>query len=261
MSELRFDDAAAKGLVALYVTPDVAAQREEFVRALAPRPGERVLDVGCGPGFLARKVAEAVGPEGAVRGIDISESLLAVARGHCADLPWVELTKSDATQLPYPDADFDAVISTQVLEFVPDVDTALAQVRRVLRPGGRAVIVDTDWDSVVWSSADRARMDRILLAWEAHSAHAHLPSTLARRLRAAGFHVRAVRVLPLFNAVLDENAFSARITDLIVKFVVSRGGVSQAEADAWVSDLRRAAERGEYFFSLNRYLFIADRSS
>ena len=260
MGELRFDDAAAKGLVALYVTPDVAAQRDEFVRALAARPGERVLDVGCGPGFVARSLADAVGPEGAVRGVDISEPLLGIARSHCAGLPWVELAKSDATGLPYPDAHFDAVISTQVLEYVADVDAALAQIRRVVRPGGRAVIVDTDWDSIVWHSPDPARMGKILLAWEGHAADVRLPRTLANRLRAAGFRVDSQRVLPLFNPAYDENTYSARIIDMIVAFVVRRGGVSQAEADAWARDLRRAGERGDYFFSLNRYLYVSHKA-
>ena len=259
MAEMRFDGAAAKGLVALYVTPDVAAQRAEFVRTLAPRAGERVLDVGCGPGFMVRAIGEAVGPAGAVRGIDISEPLLGVAREHCADLPWIEVAEAGAMELPFPDGHFDAAISTQVLEYVPDVDGALAQMHRVLKPGGRTLIVDSDWDSVVWHSADRARTARILDAWEAHVADGHLPSTLARRLRAAGFRVREQRVLPLFNPAYDENTFSARIAGMIVAFVVRRGGVSQEEADAWFADLKRAGERGEYFFSLNRYVFVADK--
>ena len=259
MAEMRFDATAAKGLVAMYLTPDVVAQRGEFLRTLAPRSGERVLDVGCGPGFVARAIGEAVGPTGAVRAIDISEPLLAAAREHCADLPWVEVLEGGATQLRFPDAHFDAVICTQVLEYVPQIGEALAQMHRVLKPGGRAVIVDTDWDSVVWNSPDRARMTRILDAWEAHVADSHLPPKLANHLRAAGFHVREQRVLPLFNPGYGENIFSAHLIGLISAFVVRRGGVTQAQADAWVADLKRAGERGEYFFSLNRYVFVAGK--
>ena len=104
MSELHFDDAAAKRLLALYRTPDVARTREAFLRALAPQPGERVLDVGCGPGFLAGLIADAVGPSGAVTGIDVSEPLLAVARSHCANKPWVVLQHGDAMRLAFADA-------------------------------------------------------------------------------------------------------------------------------------------------------------
>ena len=98
MSELHFDDAAAKRLLALYTTPDVARTREAFLRALAPQPGEHVLDVGCGPGFLAGLIADAVGPSGAVTGIDVSEPLLAVARSHCANKPWVVLQHGDGSR-------------------------------------------------------------------------------------------------------------------------------------------------------------------
>src|SRR5207245_9577255 len=114
MTELHFDDEAAKQLVAAYVTPDVVALREQFLRVLGPRPGERVLDVGSGPGFLAAAIAEAVGSTGAVSGVDISEGLLAVARSHCARQPWVEFRYADATRLPFADHEFDAAISTQV---------------------------------------------------------------------------------------------------------------------------------------------------
>ena len=80
MTELRFDEEATKRLLALYVTPDMVSQRGEFLRALDPKSGERVLDVGSGPGFLAGAIAAAVESRGAVHGVDVSEPLLAVAR-------------------------------------------------------------------------------------------------------------------------------------------------------------------------------------
>ncbi len=260
MTELHFDDEAAKQLVAAYVTPDVVALREQFLRALGPRPGERVLDVGSGPGFLAAAIAEAVGSTGAVSGVDISEGLLAVARSHCAHQPWVEFRHAEATKLPFADRDFDAAISTQVLEFVRDVPAALAEIHRVLRPGGRVVVVDTDWDSIVWHSPDRERMNRILAAWEEHATDSYLPRTLARRLQSAGFRLESQQVIPIFNPTYDRNSFSNRIMDLIASFVIGRNGITREEAEAWAGELRQSGERGEYFFSLNRYLFLATRA-
>jgi len=259
MTELHFDDEAAKQLVAAYVTPDVVALREQFLRALGPRPGERVLDVGSGPGFLAAAIAEAVGSTGAVSGVDISEGLLAVARSHCAHQSWVEFRHAEATKLPFADQEFDAAISTQVLEFVRDVPAALAEIHRVLRPGGRVVVVDTDWDSIVWHSPDRERMNRILAAWEEHAADSYLPRTLARRLQSAGFRLESQQVIPIFNPTYDRNSFSNRIMDLIASFVIGRNGITREEAEAWTGGLRQSGERGEYFFSLNRYLFLATR--
>ena len=259
MSELQYDEAATKRLLNAYVTPDVIGQREQFLGALAPRPGERVLDIGSGPGFLAAGIGEAVGPSGAVYGVDISEPLLAVARSHCAHQSWVEFRRADATQLPFSDNEFDAVISTQVLEYVRDVERALAEICRVVRPAGRVVIVDTDWDSIVWHSSNRERMNRILAAWEEHATDSRLPRTIASKLGRVGLRVESQRVIPLFNPAFDPNSYSNRIIDLIVPFVTGRNGITGEEAEAWARELRQSGESADYFFSLNRYLFLAKK--
>jgi ubiquinone/menaquinone biosynthesis C-methylase UbiE len=260
MGVLQFDDEAAKQLIAVYVTPDVVAQRNDFLQVFAPRSGERVLDVGSGPGFLASAIAVAVGPSGLVRGVDISEPFVTAARATCAHQSWAEFQHGDATRLPFPNGSFDAAVSTQVLEYVSEVDRALAELHRVVRAGGRVAILDTDWDSIVWHSPDRARMDRVLEAWEAHAADSHLPRTLANRMRAAGFEVEPPRVLPLLNPTYNENTYSNRMIDMIARFVAGRGGITTDEARAWAEDLRQLGERGEYFFSLNRYAFVARKS-
>lgn len=68
----------------------------------------------------------------------------------CADQSSVEFHLGDATRLPFPENHFDAAVSSQVFEYLSDVPTALAEMWRVLRPGGRVLIHDTDWDSIVW---------------------------------------------------------------------------------------------------------------
>lgn len=259
MTILHYNSEEAQRLLALYVTPEIVAQRHHFLQVFAPRLGERILDVGSGPGFLAAAMAEAVGATGAVSGVDISEPLLAVARTHCAPYPWVDFQHSDATQLPFPADAFDAIVSTQVLEYVREVDTALAELHRVVRAGGRVALMDTDWDSLVWHTPNPARMRRILAVYTAHAADCYLPRTLAKRLRHAGFHVEAPQVLPLLSTTYDPNAYSNRSIDGIAAFVAGREGITQEEADAWAHDLRQFAEHGEYFFSLNRYIFLATK--
>lgn len=254
-SDLFSQESAARELEAVYTTPDVVAQRLEVLRALSVAPGEHVLDVGVGPGFLAADVARAVGAHGRVCGIDVSESMLALARVRCDALP-VDLRLGDALRLPYSDATFDAAVSTQVYEYVADVDAALRELRRTLKPDARVVILDTDWDSIVWNSRDRARMERVLEAWAAHCAHPRLPRALARHLQAAGFEVRARSVVPVFNPVADPNTYSHGIARFIARFVAARDGMA-SEAQLWTEDLQAAADAGEYFFSLNRYLFVA----
>ncbi len=254
---LKFDEEASRHLEAIYVTPDVIAQRKAVLRALELRPGERVLDIGSGPGFLASEMAGAVGSSGRVRGIDVSESMIAMSRARCAGLSRVEFQLGDATRLSFPDGDFDVVVSTQVYEYVSDTRTALAESYRVARPGGRLLILDTDWDSIVWHTADRPLMNRVLAAWEEHLVDPHLPRTLTSKLKQAGFHLQHREVIPLFNPEYDENTYSYRAIDVIAGFVAGRQGITQEEAAAWAEGLHAVGSAGTYFFSLNRYLFLA----
>ena len=156
---LDFDEENARRLEAVYMTPDVIDQRRAIRAALSLQPGERVLDIGSGPGFLAAEMAAEVGPDGRVHGIDSSEIMLASARRR--DAP-VEYGTGDALALPFPDEQFDVAVCTQVYEYVEDIAAALAEARRVLRTGGRLLVLDTDWDSIVWHSGDRERMERVL---------------------------------------------------------------------------------------------------
>ena len=184
-----FDEDMTRRVVEVYTTPDVVAQRDATLEILDPQLGERVLDIGSGPGFLAAGIASRVGESGAVSGIDLSEPMIAYASGLAAAPGAAPMTfvLGDATALDFPDQSFDAVVSTQVYEYVPDIATALAEVHRVLVPGGRVLILDTDWDSVVWHTSDRERHARVMSAWHEHLADPWLPRTLspATRVRRA----------------------------------------------------------------------------
>jgi SAM-dependent methyltransferase len=256
---LEFDEETARRVEAVYMTPDVVAQRDEVRAALALKPGEAVLDIGSGPGLLAQELAEAVGAGGRVRGVDRSADILAMASRRCADLPWVEFAAADATTLPYPDASFDAAVSTQVYEYVADIPAALAELHRILRPGGRAAILDTDYGSLVLHSDDTARMARVLAAWDEHFLHPGLPRILSPHLRAAGFALRQRGAIPLFNTDCGPDTFSHGMIGIVAAFVAGRNGVSKDEAEAWAAELRELGRQGRYFFSLNRYLFVADK--
>jgi arsenite methyltransferase len=254
---LAFDEDNARRVEAVYMSPDVVAQRRAIRRELALQPGENVLDVGSGPGFLTSEMALEVGPAGRVHGIDPSESMLALARrrDRAPDAAPVELQVADALELPFAGASLDAVVSTQVLEYVDDVPAALEEARRVLRPGGRLLVLDTDWDSIVWHATDERRMRRVLSAWNEHLADPHLPRRLPAMLREAGLALRACTVIALLNRGRDPASFSTGLTEMIATYVNGRGGVSRGEALAWAQDV---ADMGDdAFFSLNRYVFVA----
>jgi ubiquinone/menaquinone biosynthesis C-methylase UbiE len=124
----------------LYFVPAIGEPvATELLRAAALRPGERVLDVGCGTGIVARLAAEAVGSEGSVAGLDVEPGMLAVARSAAAGrgIEWIE---ASAESIPLPDESVDVVLCQMSLQFVPDRPRALEEMRRVLVPGGRFVL-------------------------------------------------------------------------------------------------------------------------
>jgi ubiquinone/menaquinone biosynthesis C-methylase UbiE len=256
---IQFDEETSRKVESLYLTPDVIAQRGQVLKALALRKGERVLDIGSGPGLLTYDMAASVGRDGHVCGIDISEDMLTLSRKRCADQPWTEFRKADATNLPYPDDSFDAAVSTQVYEYVVDIPVALAELYRVARPGGRVVVIDTDYGSLVIHTENKSRMERLLSAWDEHFVHAGLPRTLSRRLRDAGFIIRQRDAIPMFNPEYRENTYGKGLLAIMATFAVGRKGVSREEADAWLAEFDELNKQGEFFFSLNRYLFVADK--
>jgi ubiquinone/menaquinone biosynthesis C-methylase UbiE len=254
---LEFDEDAAREIQRLYSTADIVKQRAEVLALLRLRPGDHALDVGSGPGFMVASMADAVGTCGVVRGLDQSAAMNAVAREVNAPRPWVSIDEGDALALPYRDAAFDAAVSTQVYEYVVDIPAALAELRRVIRPGGRVIILDTDWDSVVWHATDRERHLRIMTAWEEHLVHPRLPRTLAGHLRRAGFRVTDRSLIPLFNPKYELDTYSGLNMQIIGRYVTGRHGLTSADVDAWKTDLRALGEQDDYLFSINRYCFLA----
>jgi ubiquinone/menaquinone biosynthesis C-methylase UbiE len=112
-----------------------------LVELAAPGPGERVLDVACGTGIVARRAVSRVGSRGKVVGVDINEGMLEVARKVSADIyPAIEWHQGDATDMPLPDRAFDVVFCQQGLQFVPDRPAALGEMHRVLVQNGHLAL-------------------------------------------------------------------------------------------------------------------------
>ena len=254
MNGLKFTEEVASQLERNYLTKDVVAQRSETIKQLALSEGERVLDIGSGPGFLCESIADIVGRDGAVVGVDISSDL--VARCKKGNPPeWLSYEVGDATQLALPDASFDVVVSTQVAEYIPDVNRALSEAFRVLKRGGRALFIATDWDAIVWHSETPDRMALVLKSWEAHCAHPHLPRSLGNRLVSAGFRLDGASVFPILNLQWDDAAYSKGLAGFVRYFVERKHEVPPEDLREWYNEFSRLSEAGAYFFSGNRYIF------
>ncbi|MEY7847836.1 methyltransferase domain-containing protein [Natrarchaeobius sp. A-rgal3] len=251
---IEYDEAEARHEELIYETGE-AADRRRFVReALDLEGDERVLSIGCGPGFEPAELAPIV--DGEVVGVDRSEAMLALASRRCNDSPNVTLTTGDATDLPIADESADAATVVQVYQYVDDLEAAIDELARVLRPGGRAMVYHTDWDSLVWRSTNRARAKRVLEAFFEHCPRPHLGSELAEPLREGGLVVDRVEPNCLLDTRLEEGTFAYHLMEGVAKYVVDRDAVDPDMAEAWIEDLRALEATGGTFFSLTQYGYL-----
>jgi len=256
---IQYDEAWSQRLIQIYSTPDVVQQRRIILSTLNLQPSERILDIGSGPGLLVEDIARFVGPGGSICGIDISGAMVALSQQRCSHLPQVELREGDATALPYDDDEFDAAVSIQVYEYIEDIETCLKELYRVLKPGGRALVMCTDWDTLLWNTEDRERMQHILTTFEAHCADPRLPRKFTSKLRDAGFDLSKYDVYTMLNPEFDENTYSHGIIDFIASYVSGKNAVSEEEIKAWANELREKGQVGDYFFSISRYIFVVSK--
>jgi SAM-dependent methyltransferase len=155
-----------KGMEATAEWPAVRQLRAWERTHLALQAGERLLDVGCGFGDVAIALAADVAPSGAVIAIDASEAMLSAGRQRAAEADVsVDFRIGDAGALPLPDGSVDACRCERALQWVPNPDRALAEMLRVLRPGGRLSVIETDWRSLLFDLPDRAAADAVSRAF------------------------------------------------------------------------------------------------
>jgi ubiquinone/menaquinone biosynthesis C-methylase UbiE len=212
----------------------------------ALRPGWRVLDVACGTGLISFRAAEIVGGTGWVVGTDLSGEMVERARRGAAlrDIRNVSFERSDAEALPLADASFDAALCGLGLMYVPDPLAALCEMRRLLRPGGRAA-------AAVWGARRQCGWAEIFPITDARVASEVCPmffqlgtgDMLARTFQAAGFtEVRPERLVTTLRYASAEAALSA---------VFSGGPVALAYS-RFDAATRRAVE-AEYLDSIAAY--------
>lgn len=223
------------------------------------RAGERLLDVGCGTGEAALTLAGAVGPDGEVVGIDASESMLAVARGRATGTASpMRFTLGDARALAEPDGSFDAVRSERTLQWVADPGAAVAEMARVLRPGGRLTLIDTDWSTLALEVGDATVTTGVR---EALRTERNRPSNVGRRLgalvRAAGCDVTAettaVQVWTDWDPDLSPTPAGCFPMRSLADDLVARGQIGAAAAEDLVTTIHDAARRGRFTMRLTMF--------
>jgi SAM-dependent methyltransferase len=212
--------------------------KQQALVALDLQPGQAVLDMGCGPGTDLPILAEAVTSAGSVIGVDHAATFVEEARERVADTPWVQVRVGDAHQLPLEDHSVDRARADRVIQHVEDPAAALAEFRRVLRPGGIAVVAEPDWDTLATAPGDlevNRAFNRFVCAVRVRNAI--VGRQLAGLAEGAGLEVLDVfastpllRDFRLASKIYGLNRNTAR--------AVEAGYIDPAAAERWVAELK-----------------------
>jgi arsenite methyltransferase len=227
--------------------PGGVAQRLAVIQSLSLVPGHAVIDIGCGGGHMVREFALAIGNKGRVIGLDVSKEQVDSASNHCHGLEVAECHVGDVTNMTFGDACFNQAASIRTLEYVDDVSAALAEIHRVLKPGGLVAMVSVLWDHFRFHGANTQLNDKILDAFRAHCPHQMLPMTLPKMLANSGFSGAAQKPVTIFETSLNENSYGYWVSKLVAAFVVGEC-INKADAELWLNQLQQAADDGSFGF-------------
>jgi len=185
-----YSGTAAELYQSFFVPAIATPASDELLRTADLRAGERVLDVACGTGIITRAAAEQVGQTGTVTAIDLAPDMLEVAKATPAAGAPIEWHQADAASLPLPDASYDVALCQMGVMFMEDRTGALAELHRVLTPGGRVVINTPGRIQPLFKAMEQAIVEHIgpeLGAFVSAVFSMHDPSALAALLDDTGF--------------------------------------------------------------------------
>jgi len=254
---LKKQSTEAEELEKSYQLPEIVRQRQHTLNRLSVKRGEQILDVGCGVGFLSYEIALQTGDSGRVSGIDQNSEMIRHANKRCENLRNTEFSEANANELPFPEESFDAACCTQVLLYVKDVAQVISEIKRVLKPAGRIIIVETDWRGVVLNSDYDSITRKIFSAWDAAVPSPNLPVRLGPLLVDNGFYNVDVEPIPILNTEYTPSQFSHGMMNWITRNALKKGVITKEQSQKWLDDLDEKGKSGNYFFCVNRFLFSA----
>jgi len=230
---------------------------------LALGDGLRLLDVGCGLGEAALALAQDLGVQGEVVGVDCSAAMVRVARANASTAPCrVRFTLGDACALEESDDSFDVVRSERTLQWLTNPVAAVAEMARVVRPQGRISLIDTDWSTFAIDVGDDVLAARVRDAMREERGRA---SNIGRRLhdlvRDVGFEpiasTRATQTWTSWNpndSPAPDGCFSMRS---LADDLVARNQLAAEDCDRFVTTIQEAAFRDQFSMSLTMYAVVA----
>jgi len=242
--------------------PAMQYARRRSIERLEIADGARILDVGCGAGDDARAMAALVGSSGRVTAIDVDPVMLAeaVRRSEGLSLP-LDFRRADVYELAEPDAAFDGSRAERVFLHLAEPERALAQMVRVVRPGGTVVVLERDIETrtIDVPGASRAVTRRIVNFWCDRFLNGWIGRQLPRLFLQAG--IRDVAIEPVTVVDTDFAAFDAQY-DLtrIVRRAEEAGAVTREDGTRWLAELEAVVKAGSFFTSMTNFIVSGRRA-
>jgi len=230
---------------------------------LALRPGQRLLDVGCGLGDAAIALSADLGEHGEVVGVDGSKVMIAEAQVRAASARCgTRFVVGDAGALDEPDDSFDAVRSERMLQWVPDPGRAVAEMARVVRPGGLVCLTDTDWSTYYIDIGDPGLAQRVR---DTFGVERHRPTTVGGRLtslaEAVGLRAlaetTATHVCSQWDPDVSPRPDGWAPMAVVADELIAAGQLAADERDQFVQSVEDAARRGHFTMSLTMHALVA----
>jgi SAM-dependent methyltransferase len=237
-------------LIAFDGRPDSVRVRHRSYELLQVERGSRVVDVGCGGGTAVAELA-ALGAD--VVGIDAAEEAVVFARERH---PGHRFEVGDALRPPFPDGSLDGYRAEKLYHALDDPDKACAEARRVLVPGGRIVLLGQDWESFVVESDDPVLTRTIMTAAADDMVHGRVARRYRNLLLDTGFDDVSCEV---HTAVLTDPGLALFTVTRMATGAVRAGALSEAQADAWLDDQRRRADRDRLLVAMPLFLAAGRR--
>ncbi|MGW1715330.1 methyltransferase domain-containing protein [Streptomyces sp. NPDC002156] len=250
-------DRLVAGLDAQDAADGVRRLRAWAQNALAPRPGEHAIDIGSGTGTQTLALAAAVTPSGDALGIEANPVMREVAerRATAAGSP-VRFLDGDALALPVPDATVDVVWCERVLQHLSEPDKAVGEIARVLRPGGRVALIDSDWGTALLHPGDPDTVAALTAGVLAMAANPYSGRRLLSQLTDAGLVVDDQGSQALIQ---DSGTVTWPLVRMMAESTVRSGLMTEAQRDRLYADLTEAAERGALHMSVTMFAVVAHR--
>ncbi|RZS36828.1 methyltransferase family protein [Herbihabitans rhizosphaerae] len=230
--------------------------RDWAMDGLAVRPGERVVDVGSGTGECTQRFATEVGTDGEALGIEPNPAMRALAEKRAAEAGSVaRFVDGDAYALPFEDASVDVLRCERVFQHLDEPQRAADEFARVLRPGGRVVLIDSDWATAILHPGDPEVAKVVVSGMIGVNRSNPLSGRrLPGQLTAAGLTVTDIGSQAL---VQPQEAAAGPLTQMLGAAAVDNGWITDEQRHTLVADLAAAGERGDFFLSVTMFGVLA----